>query len=55
MGDIQDIVDAIRQAAEVLSQHPDALGVQQALARAINVAERALEQLVTVFRHTGSL
>ncbi|WYZ36177.1 hypothetical protein EsH8_XI_000060 [Colletotrichum jinshuiense] len=55
MGNIQDVVDAIRQAAEVLSQHPDDLGVQQALERAINVAKRDLEQLATDSRETGSL
>lgn len=55
MENIQDIVDAIRHAAEVLSQHPDDLGVQQALERAIDPAERALEQLATVLQDTGSL
>ncbi|RSM14908.1 hypothetical protein CEP52_001121 [Fusarium oligoseptatum] len=51
MENIQDIVDAIRQAAEVLSQHPDDVSVQQAL----NVADRALKQLAAVFQQTGSL
>ncbi|RMJ20261.1 hypothetical protein BHE90_001962 [Fusarium euwallaceae] len=51
MENIQDIVDAIQQAAEVLSQHPDDVSVQQAL----NVADRALKQLAAVFQQTGSL
>ncbi|KAK1478706.1 hypothetical protein CTAM01_14988 [Colletotrichum tamarilloi] len=53
MENIPEIVEAIRQPAEVLSQHPDDLGVKQALAKAINAATRALEQLLSV--STGSL
>ncbi|KAK1708859.1 CHAT domain-containing protein [Colletotrichum lupini] len=52
MENITEIVEAIRQPAEVLSQHPDDLGVKQALAKAINAATRALEQLTSV--STGS-
>ncbi|KAI8173262.1 hypothetical protein KHU50_004773 [Colletotrichum sp. SAR 10_65] len=53
MENFQDIVDAIRQAAEVLSQHPDDIDRQQALERAIDVAEEALQQLAPV--SAGSL
>ncbi|KAJ3951287.1 hypothetical protein N0V92_012305 [Colletotrichum tropicale] len=53
MENFQDIVDVIRQAAEVLSQHADDIGRQQALERAIDVAEEALQQLAPV--SAGSL
>lgn len=55
MENIQEIVDAIRQAAEVLSQHPDDPSVQQALETAIDDAEGGLEQLATHSRLMGSL
>ncbi|KAJ0311139.1 hypothetical protein COL5a_002442 [Colletotrichum fioriniae] len=53
MENIADIVEFIRQPAEVLSQHPDDLGAKQALDKAIKAAKRALEQLRSGL--TGSL
>ncbi|KAF4774504.1 hypothetical protein HER10_EVM0000356 [Colletotrichum scovillei] len=48
MENIAEIVEAIREPAEVLSQHPDDLGVKQALEKAINAAKRAFKQLPSV-------
>jgi tetratricopeptide (TPR) repeat protein len=55
MQSINDIVSDIRQAVEVISDHPADLRAQQALERAVNAAERALEQLATRFQQTRSL